>query len=78
MVRVEGPPEPMMMPVRLAAETRFLSETAVGDRSSFHGDMVPHAALRQGNEAARRSTRSVVSRFGAPTPGTSSRVRQNR
>ena len=63
MVRVEGPPEPMMMPVRSLVMSSCL-QAGVGDRL-LHGDMVPGAALDR-KRMARRSILSVGSSFGAP------------
>ena len=56
MVRVEGPPEPMMMPVR-SLEMSLSSSAGVADRL-LHGDVVP------GGAAAEEAHGAAVDRLG--------------
>jgi hypothetical protein len=63
MVRVDGPPEPMMMPVRSLDDVAFL-EAGVADRL-IHGDVVPgRAAAVEAHGAA--VDHSAGSSVGAP------------
>ena len=74
MVRVEGPPEPMIRPVR-SLEISFASRPAVADRL-LHRDMVP------GRAAAQKAHRAAVDHLlglqasARHAPGSESRARR--